>query len=880
MTPAHDRLTLPLMARRIFISAASREFGTVRDALANALRSRGVTVEVQSAFRQGEGTTLSKLHDYIRGCERVLALVGDYSGAYPPPDAVTPDLRAMLPAGWDNASYTQWEVIIARHYRVATFFFESAGFRAEQPPNSQDQPEAQARWRNFLFDGGWGMDRRQFHSADRIEADVMSLDWPRSGKPCNLPGSIGHLFKGRDAFLEDLARSFRKSTAAAIVGTAMHGLGGVGKTRAAIEYGYARQDDYSALFFLVGKSPNDLTDGLAELCGVLELEQKDAPDLNIRVAAVVRWMKANPGWLLVIDNVDDEAAAGAVQQFLREVASGKGHVLITSRLDDWGFGVESLALDLLSREAAMELLTEATPNRTRVADEEAALARLAEDQLGCLSLALVQAAAYIEARRISFARYSEEFDKQAAGLLAKFGKSDARKLGYPMAVAQTWLTSFEQLGPEGRLLLDMLAWLSIEPLPRSLWEVWPQADEIDLEEGLTDLARYSFVRWEEGNAAITVHRLVQEVARDLQTRDEARRDVALEAVFGWLYAANPTMNANDVRCWPVLLPLLPHVLRLFAWTRELGPYGAQTRLYDENATLLQALARYAEAEPMFRRALTIDEASNGPHHPTVANRLNNLAELLRDTNRLSEAEPLYRCALTIDEASFGPDHPNVAVRLNNLAGLLRATNRFSEAEPLYRRTLAIDEASFGPDHPRVATCLNNIAELLRDTNRLSEAEPLYRRALEIDEASYGPDHPEVATGLINLAGLLQATNRLVEAEPLFRRALAIDEASYGPDHPEVATDLNNLAGLLEATNRRVEAEPLYRRVGAILLRASKACGHLLPHLRPGIINYVYCLNALGHPPEQISQTIADLMTECGFDPTQLWPHIFGDGPSQ
>ena len=122
-------------------------------------------------------------------------------------------------------------------------------------------------------------------------------------------------------------------------------------------------------------------------------------------------------------------------------------------------------------------------------------------------------------------------------------------------------------------------------------------------------------------------------------------------------------------------------------------------------------ARYVEAEPLYRRALAVDEASYGHDHPNIATGLNNLAELLRDINRLSEAEPLYRRALAIDEASYGPDHPNVAIRLNNLAGLLRATNRLSEAEPLYRRALAISEASYGPDHPNVAICLNNLAAI-------------------------------------------------------------------------------------------------------------------------------------------------------------------------
>ena len=87
--------------------------------------------------------------------------------------------------------------------------------------------------------------------------------------------------------------------------------------------------------------------------------------------------------------------------------------------------------------------------------------------------------------------------------------------------------------------------------------------------------------------------------------------------------------------------------------------------------------------------------------------------LLKATNRLAEAEPLYRRALAIDERSYGPDHPDVAIRLNNLAELLQATNRLAEAEPLDRRALAIDERSYGPDHPDVAIDLNNLARCSR-----------------------------------------------------------------------------------------------------------------------------------------------------------------------
>ncbi|MGB2680981.1 MAG: tetratricopeptide repeat protein, partial [Candidatus Competibacter sp.] len=119
------------------------------------------------------------------------------------------------------------------------------------------------------------------------------------------------------------------------------------------------------------------------------------------------------------------------------------------------------------------------------------------------------------------------------------------------------------------------------------------------------------------------------------------------------------------------------------------------------ANLLFDLARWTDTEQELRAAQNEAEALNEPI--VLAIIFNNLAQLLQATNRLAEAEPLMRRALAIDEHSFGSEHPNVAACLNNLAQLLQATNRLAEAEPLMRRALAIDEHSFGSEHPKVAT---------------------------------------------------------------------------------------------------------------------------------------------------------------------------------
>ncbi|MBM4164534.1 MAG: tetratricopeptide repeat protein, partial [Lentisphaerae bacterium] len=151
------------------------------------------------------------------------------------------------------------------------------------------------------------------------------------------------------------------------------------------------------------------------------------------------------------------------------------------------------------------------------------------------------------------------------------------------------------------------------------------------------------------------------------------------------------------------------------------------------------------------------------------------------TNRLADAEPLMRRALKIDEQSYGENHPSVAIRLNNLAQLLQATNRLADAEPLMRRALKIDEQSYGENHPSVAIDLNNLAQLLKATNRLADAEPLMRRMVEIFlkfTRDSGHPHPHLQPAFGNYASLLQSMGK---PEDEIRATLAELAGRHGVD---------------------------------------------------------------------------------------------------
>ena len=69
------------------------------------------------------------------------------------------------------------------------------------------------------------------------------------------------------------------------------------------------------------------------------------------------------------------------------------------------------------------------------------------------------------------------------------------------------------------------------------------------------------------------------------------------------------------------------------------------------------------------------EKALGPEHPDVATSLNNLAALYQATGRYAEAEPLYQRALAILEEVLGPDHPNTKTARANLETLKNASTK-------------------------------------------------------------------------------------------------------------------------------------------------------------------------------------------------------------
>ncbi|MCP4545492.1 MAG: tetratricopeptide repeat protein, partial [bacterium] len=541
--------------------------------------------------------------------------------------------------------------------------------------------------------------------------DLRSLpddESPLAGFPVhNLPfESLGSLFKGRGERLQALAGSPDQPTA--IIQKqkqAIHGLGGIGKTRLAIEYAWQYGSHYEAILFVPAGSPEKLRSNLAALAraNLLNLPEWKERDEQAEYGAVLRWLRQNPDWLLILDNVDTEDAAQAVDKLLPVLT--EGHVLVTSRLSRWS-AIREQFLDTISPEAGRDFLLERTEGKREPATDDADQARELAETLGGLPLALQQAAAYIAYHHLSFAEYRAEWAAERARVLEWY---DSREMQYPASVAVTWQRILEQLEPASRTILRLAAFLAPDPIPvamlegageiasealASLCEETGQSPApLRVKDALGDLAAYSMITWE--GKAFSVHRMVQEVMRSRIPEERKPDWVKWSLRVVDAYAPG---DPADVRTWPLWDLIRPHVGQCIEHAEGAGIAEPTSRLMNDLGALLDAKAVYTEAEPLYRRALLIDESFFGAEHPNVARDLNNLAQLLQATNRLEEAEPLMRRALLIDESSFGAEHPNVARDLNNLAQLLQASHRQGETEALIRRALMNDESSFGAEH--------------------------------------------------------------------------------------------------------------------------------------------------------------------------------------
>lgn len=162
-------------------------------------------------------TTLEKLSKYIHDSDVVLCLQGTYTGGFPPVSALDRPIhpvartdrdeetwRDLLPTGFENISYTQWEFVLSRYWEKPAFIFIASG---HQPDSSKPEPEIddlrqQQDFLNYLT-SYFGFDRNPFDNRDKLCRDALCCLWPEHESDDKLTEILARY----DAKLDDIFRS-------------------------------------------------------------------------------------------------------------------------------------------------------------------------------------------------------------------------------------------------------------------------------------------------------------------------------------------------------------------------------------------------------------------------------------------------------------------------------------------------------------------------------------------------------------------------------------------------------------------------------------------------------------------------------------------------
>jgi tetratricopeptide (TPR) repeat protein len=824
---------------KLFLSCVSSEFRSYRLKLANqlgALQHQPYEVKVQEDFTQGGFTLLDKLAEYIRECDLVIHFVGDVCGARPSDEHVRAlfahlGLPALSPL--PELSYTQCEYDLAQRFARPILCYIATETAPRDCGPAVQQPQADARLQRDhrarieasgkqyeTFSSHAELVRRVFYDL-HLEADL---------KVNNLPyKSLGTLFKGREDFLAQLhntlgtAEHLGHQRAAAITATAtaaaVHGLGGIGKTRAAIEYALRYADEYTALLFVQADSPSSLQSNLASLCGpmVLDLAEKDARETEVQVAAVLDWLQRHPGWFLILDNVDTEEAATAVQALLARLTRA-GQVVITSRLGNWEGAVETLALDVLTVEDAAAFLLERTEGGSnkqggrRKQPDDAAQARVLAVELGQLALALEQAGAYISLYRSTFQEYLEEWRQRHDRVLEWF---DERLMQYPRSVAATWQTSFDRLTDPARRLLRLLSWLAPDPIPESLLEAGggpfaagPEDDSIsgepaeaipDARDALVELAKHSLVKRLDDEPAFTAHRLVQDVTR-CRTKSE-HQEARVVAEASRFLVNQGIAGAHFVDHLLEFKPLLPHAEAVWANVKGQAEDAVDLNFLDGLAKLAHWLGSGEKVTEYAEASLALRKMKRGEEHPDTLISMHELANAHYFVGNTSTAEALYRKCLALKEKVFGWEHRETLATAEALANAID-NSKPDEAISLMDRAIPVLERLSGPYDSDVSTSIMTLAQAYFAKGNMDKTISLLKDAVDRFEKSTNPESAIAGIARGNLAGKLHVAGRLMEADPFYRKALEIQERVLGKEQRDTRTTTNNYKKFLSRCSDR------------------------------------------------------------------------------
>lgn len=570
-----------------------------------------------------------------------------------------------------------------------------------------------------------------------------------------LPGSRPRLwrvperaarFVGRIELLKDLRSALTESSRVMLVGEP-----GAGKTQLAIEYAQRFAGEYELVWWIAPAGHAAMVQ-LADLAVRLGAAESDGP-LGHKVTDLIAELRTRNRWLLIFDDVHEEADAAVADRLLRD--TGTGQILLISSERQGAASWHTIEVGPLSSEESMALLRDLAPTVSAEGARSVAVG-------GDIPLAVGVVAGVINSGG-SVAAYSRALPTDGPFAKPRHSLADTVRIG---------LSELSERNPRAVALLSACSLLA--PLPFRLRDCvrvpdWTPEPLVQLlEDGRARAAALAAVNRlglaSTADSTVRVHAAVQSLLRDQLTPAE-RADAALGAQ-ALLVSALPSLRTSPQT--PGFL--LPHLLTIAPQdlTRAEGLdaacEGGVRLLEDGDAPA--AVTRLRE----LRNAAT---ALLGADDPSTMEITSYLIDGLWKAGELDAALPLARIRLAWLRSTASAVKPVALNAAAQLTGLLVASENWDEALQLGMDTRGLLRATLGPDHPTQLELASTMLTPLRALGRTEEGLSLGEDVLARQRRTLGPDHVDTLRTGARLIALLVDHGALEQAcdlgEEVFER---------------------------------------------------------------------------------------------------------------
>ena len=659
------------------------------------------------------------------------------------------------------------------------------------------------------------------------EALVLCVPKPKLNPVWMVKYDLEEAFVGR----EDIMSSIEKQLTEGNHRAALAGIGGVGKSRIAIEYSYRHRQLHpnGHVFWVHGGSRSRFESDYSNIARLLDLPGREDPDVNV-LRLVTDWLsdERNASWLMVLDNADDrDLWLGPQKKSAQDKSAmiplihhlprcAAGGLLATTRDRQLGHQLlerKQLPLPvsrLESKDAQLLLSVKLSDQQLRPEGIE----KLAKE-LEYLPLTITQAAAYLEQTDISATEYLEIFragQSDIPNLLEESMYDSSRDHESSNSVFQTWRLSFEQLetqSPKAADMLSLMAVLDRQAISSELLQA-PGENVLDQKAAIAKLKAFSLIQEESSSKKFSLHRLVQ-LSTQRWLADHGKLFHWQEVAIGAVARELPEDVGFDQ--WVLIQDLSSHVHIVLAYS-----YSESTPLVDR-ARILHSLGQYTMERGHTRAALQmllechrLREKHLGIEDERTLGTLGLIGLVHSRLYQLKSARGVLEKFIDLTTRVLGPRHRLTLKGKSRLAQCYDREGKLKEGKDLSLQTLQIVEEEFGPDSEDTIRLLTNLVYQCNKLRQWDEAEDTGRRVLKHRMEQHGMDHPSTLTIMSTLAWTYREQSRFQEAREMDGKVLSRRHEILGPDHPKTRSTKESLAESCGYLREWEQARELQREV--------------------------------------------------------------------